>query len=102
MFERLAAHDNLPQDHPLLQAGLLGGETVAATNTVQAMREFIQQIPSLRFLVAQGLSDVRQPSQPNRTEAQVGDYIVSWHNAVYWTLPALVWARAGHYRDTNG
>ena len=49
VFERLTAHDNLPPDHALLQAGLLGGTPASATQAVEATRKLIRENPSLRF-----------------------------------------------------
>jgi hypothetical protein len=39
IFDRLAAHENLPADHALLQAGLLGGTPASAAQAVEAMRQ---------------------------------------------------------------
>jgi len=38
LLERLAAHENLADSHPLLAAGLLGGTPASAARAVQAMR----------------------------------------------------------------
>ncbi len=41
VIERLAAHKNLPGDHALLQAGLLGGRPESADEAVEAMRHSV-------------------------------------------------------------
>jgi hypothetical protein len=46
---RLAAHVNLPADHAILKAGLLGGQTATATQAVDAVRKFIEEQPGFRW-----------------------------------------------------
>jgi hypothetical protein len=41
IVERLAAYENLPQDHPVLMAGLLGGTQASANQTVEALRQLV-------------------------------------------------------------
>jgi hypothetical protein len=47
IVDRLAEHENLPADHALLQAGLLGGSPASAARAVQAMRQVVTSHPSL-------------------------------------------------------
>lgn len=50
VFNRLAAaYENLPADHVLLQAGLLGGTSESAAKVVGEMRKFVQGNPSLTW-----------------------------------------------------
>ena len=47
IFARLTAHDDLPPDHSVLRAGLLGGTPTAATEAVLAVWNLVQQHPCL-------------------------------------------------------
>ncbi|SFK79334.1 SIR2 family protein [Methylocapsa palsarum] len=47
--ERLAEYDDLDNDRPLLQAGLLGGSPTSAKQTLDRMRKYFAENPSLTF-----------------------------------------------------